>query len=107
MSGTIDFSAFQELDARVGVIVQVDEAEGCRVPAWRLTIDFGAELGTRRSIAEARNYRREELLGKQVLAVGNLKPRQVGRHVSEVPTLGVPTEGRGTALIVPAGTGAV
>jgi len=58
-------------------------------------------VGTKRSIAQARNYPREALLGKQVLAIVNLKPRQVGRHVSEVLTLGVPTEDRGTALIVP------
>jgi len=101
MTGTIDFPAFQQVDVRVGVIVSIEEAEGCRVPAWRLGIDFGAELGTKRSIAQARNYPREALLGKQVLAVVNLKPRQVGRHVSEVLTLGVPTEDRGTALIVP------
>jgi tRNA-binding protein len=101
MTETIDFSVFQRVDVRVGVIVSVEEADGCRVPAWRLTIDFGAELGTRKSIAQAKNYASEALVGKQVLAVVNLAPRQVGRHVSEVLTLGVPTADRGTALIAP------
>ena len=101
MSERIDFSVFQQVDMRVGLIVAVEDAEGCRVPAWRLTIDLGAELGTKRSIAQAKNYPPETLIGKQVLAVVNLNPRQVGRHVSEVLTLGVPTEGKGTALIVP------
>jgi tRNA-binding protein len=71
------------------------------VPAYKLTIDFGTELGTRRSIAQATNYSPQSLLGRQVLAVFNLKPRQVGKHISEVLVLGVPTEDRGTSLIVP------
>jgi len=97
---TIDFSLFQKVDVRVGVIRSVEEADGCRVPAYKLELDFGPEIGIRRSIAQARNYPPEALLGKQVLAVVNLKPRQVGRHVSEVLVLGVPTADRGTALIV-------
>ncbi len=98
---TIDVSAFQKVDVRVGVIRAVQEAEGCRVPAYRLEVDFGAEIGTRRSIAQARNYPPETLLGKEVLAVVNLKRREVGGHVSEVLVLGVPTADRGTALVVP------
>lgn len=101
MSETIDFSAFESVDVRVGVVVSVEEADGCRVPAWRLAIDFGGELGRKRSVAQAKNYPAESLVGKQVLAVVNLRPRQVGRHVSEVLTLGVPTQERGTALVVP------
>lgn len=101
MSEPIEYGDFEKVDVRVGVIVAVEPAEGCRVPAWRLTIDFGPEIGTRRSIAQARNYPPEALTGKQVLAVVNLRPRQVGKHVSEVLTLGVPTAERGTALIVP------
>jgi tRNA-binding protein len=98
---TIDFSIFGQVDIRVGRIASVEPAEGCRVPAYKLTIDFGTELGMRRSIAQATNYSPESLLGRQVLAVVNLKSRQVGKHVSEVLVLGVPTEDRGTALIVP------
>jgi tRNA-binding protein len=97
----IDFEIFRKVDVRVGVIRSVAEAEGCRVPAYRLEIDFGPEIGIRRSIAQAKNYPPEALLGKQILAVVNLRPRQVGRHVSEVLVLGVPTADRGTALIIP------
>jgi len=98
---SIDFSIFEQVDIRVGRIASVEAAEGCRVPAYKLTIDFGTELGTRRSIAQATNYSPQSLLGRQVLAVFNLKPRQVGKHISEVLVLGVPTEDRGTSLIVP------
>ena len=99
--GTIDFSVFQQIDVRVGVIRSVETADGCRVPAYKLVIDFGPEVGARKSIAQATNYEPEALLGKQVLAVINFKPRQVGKHTSEVLVLGVPTQDRGTALVVP------
>src|SRR5437763_14838405 len=100
-TGTIDFSVFEQVDIRVGRVSSVEVAEGCRVPAYKLAIDFGPELGTRRSIAQATDYAPESLLGRQVLAVVNLKPRQVGKHISEVLVLGVPTEEGGTALLVP------
>jgi len=100
-TGTIDFSVFEQVDIRVGRVSSVEVAEGCRVPAYKLAIDFGPELGTRRSIAQATNYSPQSLLGHQVLAVVNFKPRQVGKHISEVLVLGVPTEGKGTALVVP------
>jgi tRNA-binding protein len=100
-SDTVEFAAFERLDVRVGAIISVADAEGCRVPAYRLEIDFGPEVGTKKSIAQAKNYPSDALVGKQVLAVVNFKPRQVGKHVSEVLVLGVPTEDRGTALVVP------
>jgi tRNA-binding protein len=100
-AGTIDFSVFEQVDIRVGRISSVEVAEGCRVPAYKLVIEFGPDLGTRRSIAQATNYSQRSLLGRQVLAVVNLEPRQVGKHVSEVLVLGVPTEDKGTALVVP------
>ena len=68
-SNTIDFSVFQQLDARVGRIISVEIAEGCRVSAYKLELDFGPEIGTRHSIAQATNYPPEALLGRQVLAV--------------------------------------
>jgi tRNA-binding protein len=98
---SIDFAAFQQVEVRVGCILSAEPAEGCRVPAYKLTLDFGPDIGTRQSIAQATNYPRESLLGRQVLAVVNLKPRQVGKHTSEVLVLGVPTQDRGTALVVP------
>lgn len=100
-TGIIDFSVFEQVDVRVGRVSSVEVAEGCRVPAYKLVIDFGPDLGTRRSIAQATNYSPQALLGRQVLAVVNLEPRQVGKHVSEVLVLGVPTEDKGTALVVP------
>lgn len=100
-TGTIDFSVFEQVDIRVGRISSVEMAEGCRVPAYKLLIDFGPQLGTRRSIAQATNYSPQSLLDRQVLAAINLEPRQIGKHISEVLVLGVPTEDKGTALVVP------
>ena len=100
-SAPIDFSTFQQVDVRVCIIRSVEVAEGCRVPAYKLELDFGPDIGSRRSIAQATNYQPQELIGKQVLAVVNLKPRQVGKHMSEALVLGVPTLERGTSLIVP------
>jgi tRNA-binding protein len=97
----VEFAVFQQLDVRVGRISAVEPAEGCKVPAYKLAIDFGPIVGTRRSIAQATNYQRDSLLGRQVLAVINFKPRQVGKHISEVLVLGVPTQDKGTALVVP------
>jgi len=100
-ASVVDFAVFQQIDVRVGCISSVEPAEGCRVPAYKLVIDFGPAIGTRRSIAQATNYPRESLVGRQVLAVVNFKPRQVGKHTSEVLVLGVPTQDKGTALEVP------
>ncbi len=100
-TGVVDFAVFRQIDVRVGKILSADPAEGCRVPAYRLIIDFGPAIGSRRSIAQAANYPRESLIGRQVLAVVNFAPRQVGKHISEVLVLGVPTEAKGTALAVP------
>jgi tRNA-binding protein len=97
----IEFSIFESIDVRVGVIMSVEPAEGCRVPAYKLRIDFGPSLGVKRSVAQATNYSVEALVGRQVLAVANLKPRQIGQHVSEVLILGVPTKDRGTSLVIP------
>ena len=97
----VEFVVFQQIDVRVGKIVSAEPAEGCRVPAYKLVIDFGPSIGTRRSVAQATNYPRESLPGRQILAVVNFKPRQVGKNMSEVLVLGVPTEERGTALVVP------
>lgn len=97
----IDFSVFEQVEVRVGVITSIEIAEGCRVAAYRLSVDLGPQIGVKQSVAQATNYSPEQLYGKQVLAVINLKPRQVGKHMSEVLVLGVPTENKGTALVVP------
>jgi tRNA-binding protein len=91
----IDFEDFLAVDVRVGRIVRVEDFPEARKPAWKLTIDFGAELGEKRSSAQITNYTREELEGTLVVAVVNFPPRQIGPVKSEVLVLGVPDdEGR-------------
>jgi tRNA-binding protein len=95
MTETIDFDAFLAVDMRVGRIVEVEEFPEARKPAWKLRIDFGEELGVKRSSAQITNYAREELEGRLVVAVVNFPPRQIGPVRSEVLTLGASdTEGR-------------
>lgn len=95
---------FFAVDIRVGRIVAVDDFPQARKPAWKLRIDFGPEIGERRSSAQITNYAREELEGRLVLAVVNLPPRQVGPFVSEVLTLG--TLRGETVVLVEPGPGA-
>ena len=70
---------------RVGRVVSVDEFPEARVPAWKLEIDFGAEIGVKRSSAQITNYERAELEGTLVVAVVNFPPKQIGPFISEVP----------------------
>jgi tRNA-binding protein len=86
----IEFDDFMRVDIRVGRIVRVEDFPEARKPAWKLTIDFGPELGEKRSSAQITNYTREELEGSLVVAVVNFPPRQIGPVRSEVLTLGVP-----------------
>jgi tRNA-binding protein len=91
----IDFSTFLEVDMRVGRVVAVEDFPEARKPAWKLTVDFGEETGTKRSSAQVTNYTREELEGRLVVAVVNFPPRQIGPVRSEVLVLGAPdAEGR-------------
>ena len=95
MTGQITFDDFLAVDMRVGRVVAVDEFPEARKPAWKLTIDFGPDIGTRRSSAQITNYAREELEGRLVIAVVNFPPRQIGPFMSEVLTLGASdAEGR-------------
>jgi tRNA-binding protein len=102
--GTISFDDFAKVDIRVGRIVAVEDFPEARKPAWKLRIDFGPELGEKRSSAQITNYSREELEGRLVLAVVNFPPRQVGPVRSEVLTLG--TYSGDVVLLVEPGTGA-
>jgi tRNA-binding protein len=86
--GSIDFDHFQAVDMRVGRVLSVDEFPEARKPAWKLTIDFGPEIGTKRSSAQIKHYEREELEGSLVVAVVNFPPRQIGPVRSEVLVLG-------------------
>ena len=85
---TIDFDQFLAVDLRVGRVTAVDDFPEARKPAWKLTIDFGTEIGVKRSSAQVTNYAREELEGRLVVAVVNFPPRQIGPFMSEVLTLG-------------------
>lgn len=93
---------FQKLDIRVGVIIAAEDFPEAKKPAYKLTIDFGPEIGKKRSSAQITvHYKKEALIGKKVLAVVNFPSRQIGPFVSEVLTLGVPDAQNQTILIVP------
>jgi tRNA-binding protein len=99
----IDFEHFQGVDMRVGRVLEVTEFPEARVPAWKLRLDFGPELGQRRSSAQLTHYAREDLEGRLVVAVVNLPPRRVGPFLSEVLVLGALDAERGVVLLEPAG----
>ena len=95
----ISWDDFTKVDMRVGRVVAVEDFPEARKPAWKLRIDFGPELGERRSSAQITNYAREDLLGSLVVAVVNFPPRQIGPVRSEVLVLGG-VEDDGTVLIL-------
>ena len=91
----IVYDDFAAVDMRVGQVVEVEDFPEARKPAWKLTIDFGPEIGSKRSSAQVTNYAREELEGRLVVAVVNFPPRQIGPVRSEVLVLGASdSEGR-------------
>jgi tRNA-binding protein len=98
---TIDYDHFAAVDMRVGQIVAVEDFPEARKPAWKLTIDFGEELGTKRSSAQITNYTREELEGRRIVAVVNFPPRQIGPVRSEVLVLGASDEEGRVILLAP------
>jgi tRNA-binding protein len=97
----ISFEQFLAVDMRVGRVTAVDEFPEARKPAWKLTVDFGPEIGTKRSSAQITNYSREELEGRLVVAVVNFPPRQIGPFMSEVLCLGASDEGGRIILLEP------
>lgn len=95
------FEEFQKLDIRVGKVVSAEPFPEGKYSTHILHIDFGVEVGTKKSLARlAPNYN-EKIVGKQVLGVVNFPPRQIGKHFSEVLTLGVPDEKGNTVLLQP------
>lgn len=97
---TITREDFRKVDVRVGTLKAIDLFPEARRPAYQLTIDFGPEIGVKRSSAQiAALYRPQALIGRQVAAVVNLPPKRIGSFVSEVLVLGFPDE-RGSAVLV-------
>jgi tRNA-binding protein len=97
----IAYADFERVDVRVGRIVQVDDFPEARKPAYKLRIDFGPALGVKRSSAQITTYARDDLVGRQVIAVVNFPPRQIGPFLSEVLTLGLPDADGNVVLLTP------
>jgi tRNA-binding protein len=97
----IDIDHFQAVDMRVGRVTAVEDFPEARVPAWKLTIDFGPEVGVRRSSAQITHYTRQELHNTLVVAVVNFPPRRIGPFSSEVLVLGALDPDRGVVLLRP------
>ena len=97
----IEFEDFAKVDIRVGRIVAVEDFPEARRPAWKLRIDFGPELGLKRSSAQITNYTRAELEGRLVVGVVNFPPRQIGPVRSEVLVLGAVADDHPVLLLEP------
>ena len=95
------YDDFQKLDIRVGKVIAVDDFPEARKPAYKLTIDFGSEIGVKRSSVQITNYKKEELLKRQVVCVVNFPIKQIGSYFSEVLTLGAEREEGGYELLRP------
>lgn len=96
------YEDFQKLDIRVGQIIQADNFPEAKKPAYKLEIDFGSEIGIKKSSAQLTvNYKINDLMNKKVVCIVNFPPRQIGPFVSEVLTLGVPDEDGECVLLSP------
>lgn len=102
MSDQISFDDFLKVDVRVGKVVEAEDFPEARKPAYKMKIDFGPEIGIKKTSAQiTRHYTPETLVGKLVMAVVNFPPRQIGPVMSEVLTLGVPDADGEVVLLTP------
>jgi len=102
MSETISFDDFLKVDIRAGRVIEAEPFPEARKPAFRLRIDFGPDIGVKKSSAQiTRHYTPERLVGRMVMAVVNFPPRQIGPFMSEVLTLGVPDDEGAVVLLAP------
>ena len=98
----ISFDDFLKVDIRAGRVIEVLDFPEARKPAYKIQIDFGGDIGIKKSSVQAtKNYTKEELNGRMVMGVVNFPPRQIGPFMSEVLTLGVPDENGEVVLIAP------
>jgi tRNA-binding protein len=85
---TIDYADFEKVEVRVGVVTEVEDFPRARNPSYKLTVDFGPEIGVKRSSAQLTSYSKDELVGMQVVAVVNFEPRNIAGFMSEALVLG-------------------
>lgn len=102
MAEQITFNDFLKVDIRIGTIVKVEDFPEARKPAWKLWIDFGSVIGVKKSSAQIKtHYAQDELINRKVAAVVNFPPRQIGKFMSEVLTVGFPDEKGEVVLFQP------
>jgi tRNA-binding protein len=96
----ISYDDFEKVDIRVGRVLQAEDFPKARKPAYKLTIDFGPEIGVKKSSAQiTQHYTKEDLVGRLVMAVVNFPPKQIGPFISEVLTLGL-SDGNGDVVLI-------